>query len=92
MTRHPGLFKPVTRGWAHAVLTQDADACLRDDHVPDDILTRAAEMDQFLSAVMALQRTARVQYHHIRRPEQAPAAGAVPPGARPALTGTRGRR
>jgi glycosyltransferase involved in cell wall biosynthesis len=74
VANHPDLFKPVTRGWAHAVLSQDAEACLRDEHVPDDILTRAAEMDQFLSAVMALQRTTRVQYYHIRRLEQALAA------------------
>ncbi|MFF3878766.1 glycosyltransferase family 2 protein [Streptomyces sp. NPDC001978] len=71
---HPGLFKPITRGWAHAVLSQDAKACLRDEHVPDDILTRATEMDQFLAAVMALQRTTRVQYYHIRRLEKALAA------------------
>jgi glycosyltransferase involved in cell wall biosynthesis len=74
VANHPGLFKPITRGWAHAVLTQDAEACLSDEHVPDDILTRAAEMDQFLAAVMALQRTTRVQYYHIRRLEKALAA------------------
>ncbi|MDX2693352.1 glycosyltransferase family 2 protein [Streptomyces ipomoeae] len=66
VANHPSLFKPITRGWAQAVLDQDAEACLRDEHVPDDILTRAAEMDQFLTAVMALQRTARVQHHHIQ--------------------------
>ncbi|MDN0196697.1 glycosyltransferase family A protein [Streptomyces sp. S.PNR 29] len=70
VANHPGLFKPITRGWARAVLSQDAEACLRDEHVPDDILTRAAEMDQFLTAVMALQRTARVQHYHIRRLEK----------------------
>ncbi|MEU6867453.1 glycosyltransferase family A protein [Streptomyces sp. NPDC046876] len=74
VANHPGLFKPITRNWAQAVLSQDAEACLRDDHVPDDILTRAAEMDQFLTAVMALQRTARVQYYHIKRLEQSLAA------------------
>ncbi|POX53274.1 glycosyltransferase family 2 protein [Streptomyces sp. Ru72] len=74
VVKHPGLYKPVTRGWAHAVLAQDAEACLRDENVPDDILTRAAEMDQFLGAVMALQRTTRVQYYHIRRLEKALAA------------------
>lgn len=71
VTNHPGLFKPITRGWAQAVLDQDAEACLRDEHVPDDILTRAVEMDQFLTAVMALQRTTRVQYYHIQRLEKA---------------------
>ncbi|MFS4096449.1 glycosyltransferase family 2 protein [Streptomyces sp. AF1A] len=83
VANHPDLFKPITRGWAHAVLSQDAEACLRDENVPDDILTRAAEMDQFLSAVMALQRTTRVQYYHIRRLEKALAAhreAADPPG------------
>jgi hypothetical protein len=74
VANHPDLFKPITRGWAHAVLSQDAEACLRDENVPDDILTRAAEMDQFLGAVMALQRTTRVQYYHIRRLEQVLAA------------------
>ncbi|MFF3910133.1 glycosyltransferase family 2 protein [Streptomyces sp. NPDC001848] len=74
VVNHPGLFKAITRGWAQAVLSQDAEACLRDENVPDDILTRATEMDQFLGAVMALQRTTRVQYHHIRRLEQALAA------------------
>ncbi|WP_264925807.1 glycosyltransferase family A protein [Streptomyces sp. A012304] len=86
VANHPTLFKPITRGWAHAVLSQDAEACLRDEHVPDDILTRAAEMDQFLSAVMALQRTTRVQYYHIRRLEQALAArdgGSAPSGSSP---------
>ncbi|MEU7060259.1 glycosyltransferase [Streptomyces sp. NPDC046197] len=74
VANHPDLFKPITRDWAHAVLSQDAEACLRDEHVPDDILTRAVEMDQFLTAVMALQRTTRVQYYHIRRLEKALAA------------------
>jgi glycosyltransferase involved in cell wall biosynthesis len=74
VANHPDLFKPITRGWAHAVLSQDAEACLRDENVPDDILTRAAEMDQFLAAVMALQRTTRVQYYHIRRLEKELAA------------------
>jgi glycosyltransferase involved in cell wall biosynthesis len=74
VANHPDLFKPITRGWAHAVLAQDAEACLRDEQVPDDILTRAAEMDQFLTAVTALQRTTRVQYYHIRRLEKALAA------------------
>jgi hypothetical protein len=74
VVNHPSLFKPITRGWAQAVLGQDAEACLRDENVPDDILTRAAEMDQFLGAVMALQRTTRVQYYHIRRLEKALAA------------------
>ncbi|MGP4004584.1 glycosyltransferase family 2 protein [Streptomyces sp. 8N706] len=71
VANHPALFKPVSRDWAHVVLHQDADVCQRDERVPDDILTRAAEMDQFLQAVMALQRTARVQYHHIQRLEKA---------------------
>ncbi|CAM5243900.1 hypothetical protein SALBM311S_11054 [Streptomyces alboniger] len=74
MANHPDLFKPITCGWAHAVLTQDPEACLRDEHVPDDILTWAAEMDQFLTAVTALQRTTPVQYYHIRRLEKALAA------------------
>ncbi|WP_392756350.1 glycosyltransferase family 2 protein [Streptomyces sp. LN590] len=74
VANHPGLFKPITRGWAQAVLSQDAEAGLHDEHVPDDILTRAAEMDQFLTAVMALQRTTRVQYYHIKRLEKALAA------------------
>ncbi|MFK4594132.1 glycosyltransferase family 2 protein [Streptomyces pristinaespiralis] len=84
VANHPGLFKPITRAWAQAVLSQDAEACLHDEHVPDDILTRAAEMDQFLTAVMALQRTTRVQYYHIKRLEKALAAhtGTVGPPIR----------
>ncbi|MGR6970262.1 glycosyltransferase family 2 protein [Streptomyces cynarae] len=84
VVKHPGLYKPITRGWAHAVLAQDPEACLRDENVPDDILTRATEMDQFLGAVMALQRTTRVQYYHIRRLEKALAAhtGAAAPPTR----------
>ncbi|MGC5007179.1 glycosyltransferase family 2 protein [Streptomyces sp. DT203] len=74
VANHPGLFKPITRGWAQAVLSQDAEAGLHDELVPDDILTRATEMDQFLTAVMALQRTTRVQYYHIKHLEKALAA------------------
>jgi glycosyltransferase involved in cell wall biosynthesis len=83
VVKHPGLFKPITLGWARAVLNQDTEACLLDEQVPDDILTRAAEMDQFLKAVMALQRTARVQHHHIRHLEAALAAHTS--GAGPAV-------
>ncbi|MFE9865987.1 glycosyltransferase family 2 protein [Streptomyces sp. NPDC005506] len=91
VANHPGLFKPITRGWAQAVLSQDAEAGLRDERVPDDILTRAAEMDQFLTAVMALQRTTRVQYYHIKRLEKALAAhngtaGPIPQERGPAPT------
>ncbi|MFF1963995.1 glycosyltransferase family 2 protein [Streptomyces sp. NPDC058232] len=91
VANHPGLFKPITRGWARAVLSQDAEAGLRDERVPDDILTRAAEMDQFLTAVMALQRTTRVQYYHIKRLEKALAAhngtaGPIPQERGPAPT------
>lgn len=89
VVNHPSLFKPVTRGWAQAVLGQDAEACLRDENVPDDILTRAAEMDQFLGAVMALQRTTRVQYYHIKRLEKALAehTGTAAPADRMAEAG-----
>ncbi|MFC8232814.1 glycosyltransferase family 2 protein [Streptomyces sp. NPDC056661] len=91
VANHPGLFKPITRGWAQAVLSQDAEAGLRDERMPDDILTRAAEMDQFLTAVMALQRTTRVQYYHIKRLEKALAAhngtaGPIPQERGPAPT------
>lgn len=70
VANHPGLFKPVTRAWASALLHEDAPAGRDDDRVPDDILTRAAEMEQFLKAVMTLQRTARVQYHRIQHLER----------------------
>ncbi|MET7633996.1 glycosyltransferase family 2 protein [Streptomyces sp. NPDC001773] len=91
VANHPGLFKPITRGWAQAVLSQDAEAGLRDERMPDDILTRAAEMDQFLTAVMALQRTTRLQYYHIKRLEKALAAhngtaGPIPQERGPAPT------
>lgn len=75
---HPGMFKPVTRAWARAVLAQDERGCLADDRVPDDILTRAADMDQFLRVVMSLQRTARLQHRHIQRLERALAEREIP--------------
>lgn len=89
VANHPGLFKPVTREWAEVLLREDAEVCRDDERVPDDILTRAAEMEQFLQAVMTLQRTARVQYHHIQRLEEALAArtdatGSTSRAARPA--------
>ncbi|MDX3229811.1 glycosyltransferase family A protein [Streptomyces sp. ME19-01-6] len=68
---HPGMFKPVTRAWAQAVLAQDEREWLADERMPDDILTRAADMDQFLRVVMSLQRTARLQHRHIQRLERA---------------------
>ncbi|MFJ2195209.1 glycosyltransferase family 2 protein [Streptomyces violaceusniger] len=68
---HPTMFKPVTLAWAQAVLAQDERECLADDRVPDDILTRAADMDQFLRVVMTLQRSARLQHRHIQRLERA---------------------
>ena len=74
VANHPGLFKPVTRAWANVLLHEDAETGRHDERVPDDILTRAAEMEQFLTSVMALQRTARVQYHHIQHLEKALAA------------------
>ena len=83
VANHPGLFKPISRAWAQAVLDQDEKTCQGDGRVPDEILTRAAEMDQFLHAVMALQRTARLQYHHIQRLEKAladqPGRSTAPP-------------
>ncbi|MGR3934286.1 glycosyltransferase family 2 protein [Streptomyces sp. BRA346] len=83
VANHPGMFKPVTRAWAQALLAQDERECQADDRVPDDILTRAADMDQFLRVVMSLQRTARLQHRHIRRLEAALAGrsgGAPVPG------------
>ncbi|MES4905916.1 MULTISPECIES: glycosyltransferase family A protein [unclassified Streptomyces] len=78
VVRHPGMFKPVTRAWARAVLAQGERECLADERVPDDILTRAADMDQFLRAVMSLQRTARLQHRHIQRLERALAEREIP--------------
>ncbi|MGY0061591.1 glycosyltransferase family 2 protein [Streptomyces sp. LZ34] len=75
---HPGMFKPVTRAWARAVLAQDEREWLADERVPDDILTRAADMDQFLRAVLSLQRTARLQHRHIQRLERALAERDIP--------------
>ncbi|MBA6438274.1 glycosyltransferase family A protein [Streptomyces sp. GMR22] len=68
VANHPGMFKPVTRAWAHAVLEPRGQA---DERVPDDILTRAADMDQFLRSVLSLQRTARLQHRYIQRLEAA---------------------
>ncbi|MFI0778401.1 glycosyltransferase family 2 protein [Streptomyces sp. NPDC021212] len=84
VANHPGMFKPVTRAWAQALLAQDERECLADDRVPDDILSRAADMDQFLRVVMSLQRTARLQHRHIQRLETALAGhdgGAPVPGS-----------
>ncbi|GAA1130082.1 MULTISPECIES: glycosyltransferase family 2 protein [Streptomyces violaceusniger group] len=78
VANHPGMFKPVTLAWARAVLAQDERECLADERVPDDILTRAADMDQFLRVVMRLQRTARLQSRHIRRLERSLAERDVP--------------
>ncbi|MFI0727743.1 glycosyltransferase family 2 protein [Streptomyces sp. NPDC021225] len=89
---HPGMFKPVTRAWAQAVLAEDERdcptderdcptderECPADERVPDDILTRAADMDQFLRVVLRLQRTARLQHRHIRRLEAALAEREIP--------------
>ncbi|MEU5101808.1 glycosyltransferase family A protein [Streptomyces sp. NPDC021354] len=75
---HPGMFKPVTRAWAQTVLAQNERQCLADERVPDDILTRAADMDQFLRVVMRLQRTARLQHRHIQRLEAALAEREIP--------------
>ncbi|WP_432588210.1 glycosyltransferase family A protein [Streptomyces sp. HD1123-B1] len=71
VANHPRMFKPVTRAWAQAVLGREAPDCHDDARVPDDILTRAADMDQFLRAVLSLQRTARLQHRHIQRLEAA---------------------
>lgn len=52
--------------------------------MPDDILTRAADMDGFLRAVLSLQRTARLQHRYIQRLEAALAGhggGAPVPGS-----------
>lgn len=78
VANHPGMFKPVTRAWAQAVLAQDEPECLADERVPDDILTRAADMDQFLRVVMRLQRAARLQSRHIQRLEAALAEREIP--------------
>jgi glycosyltransferase involved in cell wall biosynthesis len=69
VANHPDLFKPITRAWALAVLEQDEDAWHSDERVPDEILSRAAEMDQFLQSVVKLQRTARLQHHTIQQLE-----------------------
>ena len=68
VANHPGMFKPITRAWAHAVLEPRGEA---DERMPDDILTRAADMDGFLRAVLSLQRTARLQHRYIQRLEAA---------------------
>ena len=78
VANHPGMFKPVTRAWARALLAQDEPEALADDRVPDDILTRAADMDSFLRVVMQLQRTARLQHRHIQRLEEALAGRGEP--------------
>ncbi|MFI0820484.1 glycosyltransferase family 2 protein [Streptomyces sp. NPDC021098] len=81
VANHPGMFKPITRAWAHAVLESRGQA---DERLPDDILTRAADMDGFLRAVLSLQRTARLQHRYIQRLEAALAGhgdGAPVPGS-----------
>ncbi|WP_329253287.1 glycosyltransferase family 2 protein [Actinoallomurus sp. NBC_01490] len=71
VANHPAMFKPLTQAWAQALLQQGQDACRRDARVPDEILSRAGEMDQFLRVVMNLQRMARRQYYDIQRLEKA---------------------
>ncbi|MFF7653851.1 glycosyltransferase family 2 protein [Streptomyces sp. NPDC007983] len=84
VANHPGMFKPVTRAWAHAVLDPRGQA---DERMPDDILTRAADMDGFLRAVLSLQRTARLQHRYIQRLEAALAGhrGGAPVAGSPAV-------
>ncbi|MFE2847406.1 glycosyltransferase [Streptomyces scopuliridis] len=87
VANHPTSFKPLTRAWAQALLEQEEDAHRNDARVPDDILSRAGEMDQFLRSVMDLQRIARKQRYRIQRLEQALAERNLPsqadPGAQP---------
>ncbi|GAA3980345.1 hypothetical protein GCM10023085_73370 [Actinomadura viridis] len=78
VANHPASFKPLTLAWAQALLQQEQDACRLDARVPDEILSRAGEMDQFLRVVMDLQRMARQQHYHIKRLEKALADRAVP--------------
>lgn len=71
VANHPTSFKPLTLAWAQALLQQEQDTCRHDARVPDEILSRAGEMDQFLRVVMDLQRMARQQHYHIQRLEAA---------------------
>ncbi|MGW4412732.1 glycosyltransferase family 2 protein [Nonomuraea sp. NPDC004702] len=71
VANHATLFKPLTQAWAHALLEQNQDACHDDVRVPDEILSRAGEMDQLLRVLMELQRIVRQQYSHIQRVEAA---------------------
>ncbi|WP_084143791.1 glycosyltransferase family 2 protein [Amycolatopsis taiwanensis] len=71
VANHPTSFKPLTQAWAQALLQEEQDTPEHDARVPDEILSRAGEMDQFLRVVMDLQRIARQQHYHIRRLEQA---------------------
>ncbi|WP_220039943.1 glycosyltransferase family 2 protein [Nonomuraea aridisoli] len=71
VANHPTAFKPLTQAWAQALLQHEQDACQHDARVPDEILTRAGEMDQFLRFVMDLQRVARQQHYRIQHLEKA---------------------
>lgn len=70
VANHPTMFKPLTRAWAQALLQLNQEACHYDARVPDEILSRAGEMDQFLRVVMDLQRMARSQYYRIQELEK----------------------
>ncbi|MEW2625436.1 glycosyltransferase family A protein [Streptomyces sp. NPDC048106] len=93
VANHPTSFKPLTRAWAQALLEQE-DSYRSDARVPDDILSRAGEMDQFLRVVMDLQRIARTQRYRIQYLEQALAERNLPsqtgPGAQPTAVSDRG--
>ncbi|MFC0601243.1 glycosyltransferase family 2 protein [Streptomyces palmae] len=78
VANHPTQFKPVTRAWAQALLEQEEDAQRGDARVPDDILSRAGEMDEFLRVVMDLQRIARRQHYRVQHLEQALAERTLP--------------
>ncbi|MBD2892567.1 Undecaprenyl-phosphate 4-deoxy-4-formamido-L-arabinose transferase [Actinomadura sp. RB99] len=70
VANHSAMFKPLTCAWAQALLHLDQGSCRYDARVPDEILSRAGEMDQFLQVVMDLQRMARSQYYRIQELEK----------------------
>ncbi|MFB7532509.1 glycosyltransferase family 2 protein [Streptomyces sp. NPDC056178] len=83
VANHPTSFKPLTQAWAHALLNQEHDACQNDTRVPDEILSRAVEMDQFLRVTMDLQRMARLQHYRIKHLEKTLADQTTPSPAEP---------
>lgn len=65
VANHPALFDPCTVAWANAVLDPESDP-RTDPRIPQEILSRSAEMDALIRAVLELQHIAVRQQLRLR--------------------------